>query len=89
MDVELLEPPLEDVLELPLVPDVLEVPDDVPDELDPDDVDDPVVPDCSVVPPLVFLVAAVSAWATAEKASDPKAVAVSRLPVTNPTRRKP
>jgi hypothetical protein len=38
---------------------------------------------------LAFLVAAVSALATAAKASDPTAVAVSRLPVTNPTRRKP
>jgi hypothetical protein len=87
LDVELLESSPDDVLDEPVVPDVpevLEVPDelDVPeDDVEPVDVDDPEV--------LLFLLASVSVLATAAKAREPTAVAVSRLPVTKPTRRKP
>jgi hypothetical protein len=99
----LLESSPEEVLDVPVlpeVPDVLEVPEDVPEdvpdvdvepvEVEPVEVDDPDVPDFSVdVLELAFLLAAVSALATAAKASDPTAVALSRPPVTSPTRRKP
>jgi hypothetical protein len=71
--VELVESSSEDVL------------DDVPE------VEEPVLPDCSVdeLELLCFLLASVSALATAAKARDPTAVAVSKPPVTRPTRRKP
>jgi hypothetical protein len=77
LDVELLESSSDEVLDVPELSDV------------PEDVDDPELLFELVEDLEPLLVAAVSVLATAAKASEPTAVAVSRPPVTTPTRRKP